>query len=134
MRGPTVFVYACGPSKPLDGQANLIFCGEELYMLVRLTRSAAIAAFQERLSGLDIRRTAGRGGTPISMAEDRLRTIVERKDMLPRFSRGAQQQIRLDEITRTQWRRLALEFYGVSKESTLLSPRAYTEQPKTHLW
>ena len=49
---PTVFVYACGPSKPLDGRTILGLCGEELQMLVRLTRSATVATFQEKEEGL----------------------------------------------------------------------------------
>ena len=45
------------------------------------------------------------------MAGVKLRTIVERKNMLPRCARRVQQQVRLHEVARTQWRRLALEFY-----------------------
>lgn len=50
-------------------------------------------------------------GTPIPTTENKLRTIVERENMLPRRASCAQQQICLDEITRIQWRALALEFY-----------------------
>jgi hypothetical protein len=83
-------------------------------MLVRLTRSAAVATFQGTRGGRYQAWIFGewRGkGCPLVTAENKLRTIVERENMLPRCARRAQQQIRLHEVTRTQWRRLALEFY-----------------------
>ena len=52
-----------------------------------------------------------------------IRTIVERENMLPRCPRRAQQHIRLHEVTRIQWRRLALEFLvdeRVSKKESAL--------------
>ena len=61
----------------------------------------------------------------------KLRTIVERENMLPHCARRAQQQIRLHEVTRTQWRRLALEFYKKQRTSTLSASRAYSELEST---
>lgn len=43
----TVFVYSRGPGQALDGGTILIVCGEELQVLVWLTRSAAAATFDE---------------------------------------------------------------------------------------
>ena len=52
----------------------------------------------------------GGKGHPLVTAENKLRTIIERENMLSRCARRAQQHIRLHEVTRIQWRRLALEF------------------------
>lgn len=58
-RIPTVFVYAGGPSETLDGRALLVSRGEELQVLVWLTRAATVATFRRRALGLMI---GGRGG------------------------------------------------------------------------
>jgi len=44
--------------------------------------------------------------------------------MLPRCARRAQQQIRLHEVTRTQWRRLALELYKNNAYPAVISARS----------
>jgi hypothetical protein len=62
-------------------------------MLVGLTRSAAVATFQEKRGKKDIRLGYFEGG--------KLRTIVERENVLPHCARRAQQQIRLHEVTGT---------------------------------
>ena len=79
-------------------------------MLVWLTCSAEVATFQEkrgkRYQALDIWRTAGEWkGQPdwYGRGYCKLRTIVERENMLPRCPRRAQQQIRLHEVARIQW-------------------------------
>ncbi len=79
-------------------------------MLVRLTRSAEVATLQEKKR----KEISGLGRDTV---ENTLRTIVERENMLPRLARRAQQQIRLHEVTRIQWRRLALEFYKKQRVS-----------------
>ena len=45
---PTIFVDAGGPGKTLDGRAILVWGGKELQVLVRLTRTAKVAAFQTK--------------------------------------------------------------------------------------
>ena len=45
---PTIFVDAGGPGKALDGRTILVLGGKELQVLVRLTRTAKIAAFQTK--------------------------------------------------------------------------------------
>jgi hypothetical protein len=44
----TIFVNAGGRGKTLDGRAVLVLGGKELQVLVRLTRTAKVAAFQRR--------------------------------------------------------------------------------------
>jgi len=48
MRVPTSFVNVGGPGKTLDGRAILVLRGKELQMLLWLTRTAKVAAFQRR--------------------------------------------------------------------------------------
>jgi hypothetical protein len=48
MRTPTIFANAGGPGKTLEGRAILVLRGKELQVLVRLTRTAKVAAFQKR--------------------------------------------------------------------------------------
>jgi hypothetical protein len=91
-------------------------------MLVWLTRSAAVATFQEKRGKryqvwIFGEWRGGGKGRPLVTAENKLRTIIERENMLPHCARRAQQQIRLHEVTRTQWRRLALEFYKKQRVS-----------------
>ena len=49
MRVPTIFANAGGPGETLDGRAILVLRRKELQVLVRLTRTAKIAAFRSRL-------------------------------------------------------------------------------------
>jgi hypothetical protein len=111
MRIPTVFVNSGGLGKTLDWRAILGLHGKELQVLVRLTRTAKVAAFQKREERKGIRldawtrRGAGAMGTAAW-----LRTIIEREQMLSCVARCAQQKIRLDEVAWLQRRCLALEF------------------------
>jgi len=49
MRVPTIFANAGGPGETLDGRAILVLRRKELQVLVRLTRTAKVAAFQSRV-------------------------------------------------------------------------------------
>lgn len=106
-------------------------------MLVRLTRSAAVATFQEKRGKRyqawvfgEWRRSEG---APISTAENKPRTVVERENMLPRCARRAQQQIRLHEVTRIQRRRLALEFYTRTTSIKAICV-GYIQSGRRYLW
>jgi len=105
---PTIFVNAGGPDKTLDRRAILVLRGKELRVLVRLTRTAKVAAFQRR----ERKRESGLvfGGSTDTMGTAAwLRTIVECEPMLSCVVRCAQPKIRLDEVAWLQRRRLALE-------------------------
>jgi len=49
MRIPTIFVNAGGPGKTLNRQAILVLCRKELQVLVWLTHTAEVVAFQSRV-------------------------------------------------------------------------------------
>ena len=48
MTVPTIFVNAGGPGKTLDWRAIFVLGGKDLHVLVRLTRTAKVAAFQTK--------------------------------------------------------------------------------------
>jgi len=52
MRIPIVFVNAGGPGKTLDRWAIIVLRAKELQVLVRLTRTAKVAAFQRIEEGI----------------------------------------------------------------------------------
>ena len=68
MRIPTVFVNSGRLGKTFDGRAILVLRGKELQVLVRLTRTAKVAAFQkerrDKASGSMLGLEGGRGRTP----------------------------------------------------------------------
>ena len=82
MRILTIFVNSGGPCKTLDGRAILVLSGKELQVLVRLTRTAKVSAFEsrerKRASGLMLGGGADTMGTAAW-----LRTIVSCEQVLP---------------------------------------------------
>ena len=90
----SVFVNSGGPVKTLDGRAIIVLRGKVLQVLVRLTRTAKVAAFQKKKRGTIRHRASGsmlglKGGADTMGTAAWLHTIVECEQVLSDVARCA---------------------------------------------